>query len=286
MKRTTLRPDLTKVRPVAGSATGMIRCGFCQSGNHDRCPGGVEHRGGLIWKCGCAEHPPVLRCVDCGNTNPQEVDSQRYRCLDKQDCKDRATHRTDNNPVVVKIREIKQMSETETTEKPARQPRAPKVGYCVHCNEPTKGGKFVAGHDARWISELVKAVMGGHTTEKAARAKISQVASDALVTKFDKSLASQRGKAERAKLAKEERAVEEAAAAEAAALEELEEAAEDLAEDLEDDEPEDDEDIEDEDDEDDEEPAPAPAPRARRTLKKAAPAEAPAKPAVRRRAAK
>jgi hypothetical protein len=181
---------------------------------------------------------------------------------------------------------------TETAEIKAPKARAPKVGYCVHCNEPTKGGKFVAGHDAKWVSEHVVAVMNGQVEEKAARAKLVQMGSDALGNKFDKSLASQRGKAESKRLAKEESEANALAANEAAALDEKRQSLKPEpvlgrvgSEDENGFESEDDEDIEleeDEEDEDGPEPEPAPKPVVRRTRLGGA-KTADAKPTVRRR---
>lgn len=287
MTRTTLTADHSRVRPVAGSASGMIRCGFCISGACSQCPGGLEHKGGLIWKCGCTKHPLVIRCLDCGNRNPEEINPDKYRCIDKQDCKDRASKRLNDNPVVQKIREITGMSETETEAKAAKKPvkRNVQTSYCLHCQEPTKGGKFVPGHDAQWVAKLVRDVMAGLTTEAKVAAHLRQVASDALAAKFTKSLGLARAKAEKEKLAAEQIAQAEAAADEAASLDAPDSDEDGIEDELEED---GDFDIEDEDVEDEPEPEPVKAAPARRSLRKAAPAktETPApKPAVRRRPA-
>ena len=75
----------------------------------------------------------------------------------------------------------------------------PKVGACVCCGAETKGGSFLPGHDARFVSSLVKTVSEANftkTAETAARKNLKEAnASERLVGKFDKSLGIARDKA-------------------------------------------------------------------------------------------
>lgn len=43
-----------------------------------------------------------------------------------------------------------------------RGPARPTSGRCEHCGEPTKGGRFVAGHDAKLKGDLKRAAESGH----------------------------------------------------------------------------------------------------------------------------
>lgn len=88
------------------------------------------------------------------------------------------------------------------------------------CGDQTKGGKFLPGHDARYVSERVSAIFtsGKHSAkaEKDQRAKIKKDGvSDALVAKFEKSLGlavEKENKKAEAKAAKDAEAKEKASA--------------------------------------------------------------------------
>ena len=43
----------------------------------------------------------------------------------------------------------------------SRGPAKPTEGKCEHCGEPTKGGRFVAGHDAKLKGDLLRAAQQG-----------------------------------------------------------------------------------------------------------------------------
>lgn len=60
---------------------------------------------------------------------------------------ERAARRTDEdgNPVEIK----------------SRGPARPTSGKCEHCGEPTRGGRFVAGHDAKLKGDLLRAAQQG-----------------------------------------------------------------------------------------------------------------------------
>lgn len=92
------------------------------------------------------------------------------------------------------------MSETATETTP-KAPKAPKVGACKCCGGTTKGGMFLPGHDARYVSEQVAFIMQGSKAEADVREDFGTL-SDALGKKFERSL----------DLAKEAKAKKEAAA--------------------------------------------------------------------------
>lgn len=153
------------------------------------------------------------------------------------------------------------MSETEEA---TPRVRPSKVRFCVHCQVATKGGKFAPGHDARWVAELTKEILAGEATVAAVSKKIMDLTdSKLLVTKLEKSLANQRGRAERQRLARDEAEAKELAANEAVAMDEAGE----------DEDYDEDEDLEDEDEaevDEEPEPEPEPAPKLRGAAKKAA----------------
>lgn len=136
--------------------------------------------------CSCACHagqaPQCIRCRYRNIDRPGEVALDTRRCLDVEACLDRCNRRQANNPThvllvqVIRDAEVTRAAErartrprrgtmteaqaqAETaTETAPRAPRTPRVkeGTCGHCGAQTKGGKFVAGHDAKLKGELQK----------------------------------------------------------------------------------------------------------------------------------
>lgn len=209
-------------------------CGFCQSGRHGDGDGGcsiaTKHRGrhekyphGVVWACSCREVECATRsrrkCADCGNKVEAEVNPETYICFDVDACQALIEERRENNPFTAQLREIQErvkMAKIENDEAKAKT-KTPKTGTCVcGCNGTTKGGKFLPGHDARFVSTLVATVAEAKFTKKAddaARKSLKDVgASDALQNKYGKSVALAKEKAD-----KREQAAKDKAAAKAEA---------------------------------------------------------------------
>lgn len=143
-------------------------CGFCSTGNHDHCPIGVVMRkhtkypNGVVWVCPC-DNPGTCadqerRCTECGNQTAEEVDKASWLCIDTAACHAIVNSRRDSDPLLARIREAREMAKIEETEKKATKRAAakPKTGTCIcGCKGTTKGGKFLPGHDARFVSGLV-----------------------------------------------------------------------------------------------------------------------------------
>lgn len=211
---------------TARTNPATFTCGYCNTGTHDFCPGKI--RGATkstpdgMWTCPCTDPSHDNRqphCLECKHAGEGEVGPMSWSCLDKSACLARRQARMDTNPVIQKIRELKEkrMSQTEA-EKPTRKPAAPKVGNCLHCGEVTKGGKFLPGHDAAFVSDQVGLVLADRKNEKRARAAMAET-SEALQKKFERSLElglEKIAKQEAAKVAK----AEAAAAAKEAKVEE------------------------------------------------------------------
>lgn len=144
-------------RPAA--KTKRVRCGYCLTGNHQGCA--VAVRCGekkvdkMIWRCACAcETAQSTKCVDC-NRRGVEVTSYST-CIDPEDCRSYLqTKRREN------MRDLTGSAEYDpdnpTQPRPTRLPRKATTsgGKCTCCGEPTRGGKFLPGHDARWVSSKV-----------------------------------------------------------------------------------------------------------------------------------
>lgn len=193
-------------------STGPYFCGFCNTGFHENCK--VVARNGsaapnpLVW-CSCAkcvdksDHP---FCIDCGNKTEQDVDAVRWTCIDQVGCKARITAKVDADPVIQKVRDTRvranMVKVAENAEKAAKAPAAPKVGVCLVTGKPTKGGKFLPGMDARYVSLRVAEVIEGKTTApKVLAAMKAADLSESLQSKFTKNLGIAQEKADKAKKA-------------------------------------------------------------------------------------
>ena len=107
------------------------------------------------------------------------------------------------------------MAKIQENAEKAQRSSKPKTGTCVcGCAGETKGGKFLPGHDARFVSTLVGQVVDAKFTakaEKEARQALTKAeASEKLVAKFDKSLTIARDKAEAKAAAEKEKAEKKA----------------------------------------------------------------------------
>lgn len=71
-------------------------CGFCSSGNHTACTGAAVNLGSIL-RCGCGSHPIVPRCLECGNTRPEELNG--WACANPDDCRDAIANRSAMNPL-------------------------------------------------------------------------------------------------------------------------------------------------------------------------------------------
>lgn len=177
-------------------------CGHCAVGHHGSCAVGTVKRdssiypSGVVWICGCEEggcEPGRRKCSDCGNRVTEEVSEETWQCIDRDACHDTIEALRAANPLYAEIQEAYRRSEMAKVENnKAKAEKAAKVKeptYCLCCGEPTKGGLFLPGHDARHVSTLVESVTSKNQTEAAARKSLKDdKVSDALIAKFDKSL--------------------------------------------------------------------------------------------------
>lgn len=181
----TTDPDHDVVRKTKQTTSLFKSCG--EHNGHGRCPHHRSYRANLkrnfdgkgnlqtrdldlvheVCSCPCHERQP-LQCLECGSENSELDDLGQ--CVDRQGCHDMAILRRDNHPKwqqYAKIRQVAAEAEAQARaergdpdrpSKPKRErgPARPTSGTCHHCGAPTKGGKFVAGHDAKLKGELVR----------------------------------------------------------------------------------------------------------------------------------
>lgn len=212
-------------------------CGFCNDGNHAKCSISIKYDdstakhlkypNGVVWTCPCTEGPCKTRsrrrCAACGNTNEDEVSRLTFECDDIEACQAVVSKRRESSPLLAELREIYRRADMakvqEKEEKATKRAAAkPKTGSCVCCGAQTKGGSFLPGHDARFVSQQVGTVVDAKfskASESAARKNLKDAnASEKLVAKFNKSLGIAKDNvAKKAAAAKEKAAAKAEAAA-------------------------------------------------------------------------
>lgn len=175
-------------------------CGFCRTGAHMHCPRAIRNGANAKYKlitCDCEFDPDVcgsgkLRCTYCKSEAQEDIDPGDWRCFDRNGCEARIQARLDSNPLYQQIIETRSRAmakvANEKAEKAAtaKKTATPKVGSCLHCGEATKGGKFLPGHDAAYVSTLVKASIDNPKSADANRKKAND-ASESLGKKFARS---------------------------------------------------------------------------------------------------
>lgn len=202
-------------------------CGWCADSIHDGCKVVIRVRvasGTRLWFCACpecqgkADQPWCLSCRATG-----DVDPVAWSCRDQVACKSRVQQQLDDDPVVQRIEQIRESAKMAKVEqqKAATETKAaaaPKVGKCLVTGEPTKGGKFKPGMDARYVSIKVASVLEGKATEaQVIKEMEGHELSPTLQNKFRKGLRLGREKAEKAKAAAKEKATAKAEKASASA---------------------------------------------------------------------
>ncbi|QDH48217.1 hypothetical protein SEA_MAMAPEARL_29 [Arthrobacter phage MamaPearl] len=180
---------------------GQHSCGHCMVGHHDCCPGGVRNGNGQIILCGCKQEDCRAgqpRCTECHNTEANEI-GPNWKCLDRLDCEAEQERRLAANPTIQWIRSETQKKAVVASEdagavegppararvsRTPRKPAEPTPCTCG-CEGLTKGGKFLPGHDSKYLNQLVEAAERGgrHADEAAIRA---DAISEAFGAKFRK----------------------------------------------------------------------------------------------------
>ena len=115
--------------------------------------------------CSHEWHETHPRCRACRRYVPIETLDGTYACADKRDCFEAIEGQRANDPRWVKLREFQEKgaaarAESDGVRKERRASNGsgskPTSGTCHHCGGPTKGGKFMAGHDAKLKGELIR----------------------------------------------------------------------------------------------------------------------------------
>ena len=147
----------------SGPYTRKVRCGWCLDDNHENCRINVDmpsapHRN-YICPCQCNDGTRT-RCNDCGRRG---VETSHGRCLDVEECRIYRQSRTIPTTKSQQVKADRAAREQSKTEKATKG-----EAKCACCSQPTKGGRFLPGHDSRFVANLV-----GSTTSDTQAAEIS-----------------------------------------------------------------------------------------------------------------
>lgn len=155
---------------------GHTLCGFCSTNNHNTCRGGYRNGDGsvLICGCDCADSKPEF-CHHCKTTDQDNL-GRPWLCDDRDACEGRLQIRLNKSEFHRIVMDL-----TSNERRLARSSYG--KGQCLCCGEATKGGKFLPGHDSKWLNHKVESLEGPWMP---VYEEISRVASPALAEKFKK----------------------------------------------------------------------------------------------------
>lgn len=169
-----------------------IRCGWCLDGKHSSCAVTIWHdTNSTLFHCACECAVDRTRCTVCGRRDV-EVTEYQSRCVDAEGCEMFVAARRAADPRMRMIDEIySATSPASPAEKGHEKPRkvSPRASgsVCRCCGDPTKGGAFLPGHDARYVSAQAAAFQAATDTEgRAAIIAAMEKCSNALYAKWVK----------------------------------------------------------------------------------------------------
>lgn len=128
---------------------------------HSKCKGVLLGGNGQVQSvCPCVCHKGQKRCSDCG-TEDSELNPATLRCVNRTHCAERIQAKLESSAKWKMLQECVAAGRAVAAQ---REPRVPsqaraREGTCQHCGEPTRGGIFLPGHDAKLKGSLRKAAL-------------------------------------------------------------------------------------------------------------------------------
>lgn len=175
----------------------QVICSYCNNRQHHQCPGAIripDTERIIVCKC-CT--PKTGMCTTCGNRSEGDIDLITWYCLDRFACSARVQIRCEQSPLYRMLQDARldgaakrrrqrldveriqagidptnedeaDSFEVRGRKRSGTRPVRPKTGTCLCCGEPTKGGKYRPGHDAKYKGKLQRAAAAGDQTAIAA----------------------------------------------------------------------------------------------------------------------
>jgi hypothetical protein len=161
--------------------SGGRTCGFCSTNSHSNCKGAIRN-GDLsvfLCPCPCVANKPK-RCTECFSSEPGDL-GRPWLCDDRSACDARIQARLDASPTYRKIMEF-----LERNHEPSRT-SARKSAACLCCDQATRGGNFLPGHDGKWLVKWFDKVKQNEVSKDQALDEVTKV-SEHLAKKLEKKL--------------------------------------------------------------------------------------------------
>lgn len=151
--------------------TGVVASSAPPEEHHRLCPGTIVNRGS-VKACACPHHDgeperapadPRRACTRCGHDRTdrtKHLEGWSMTCDDVDACNADIQRKLRESPNFARMVENRERDRQRRAELDAREAAAgtsrPKVGRCEWCGEPTRGGRFLPGNDAKLKSRLQK----------------------------------------------------------------------------------------------------------------------------------
>lgn len=166
-------------------AKGAVTCGFCSTNNHTTCRGGYRNGDGSVLICGCqCADSKTEFCHHCKTTDPGDL-GRPWLCDDRDACEGRLKARIEASDFYQSLNQY--LSSGDRQKYVAARMRVGGINACLCCGESTRGGRFLPGHDSKWLTQKISEIGAGLITRDAQVMDVAGV-SPALALKLQKRL--------------------------------------------------------------------------------------------------
>lgn len=162
---------------------GKHSCGFCLTNSHDSCRGTYRNGDLSLIKCPCecAASKPQF-CHHCKTTEQDHL-GRPWLCDDREACNSRLQQRLEKSDLIQLIRAMKQESREFAATRSAKTSSGRGAAECLCCGDLTKGGRFLPGHDSKWLTQRMSEIRNGSMAE-ADQVEVVRAVSPALAVKL------------------------------------------------------------------------------------------------------
>lgn len=169
--KTKNQPKATapKGAPQGWRFANAHRCGFCIDGKckEGKCVSAIWwDQSKQLYICPCACNVGHTRCTRCGERDV-EVTTTTSQCVDVEACNGTLAKKRANNPSYQALLRAREGLERPTiADRVESKPKPIPGGKCLCCGDATRGGLFLPGHDARYVSVQADAFIAADPDDK------------------------------------------------------------------------------------------------------------------------